>query len=69
MQTRHMKPGRKGARQGGIIELEGYVDLSNVMLVNPADNKPDRTRIESRGGERVRVFVRNGEPVPDATGV
>lgn len=68
MQTRHMKPGRKGARQGGIIEQEGYVHLSNVMLVNPADSKPDRARIESRAGKRVRVFARSGEPVPDAAG-
>jgi len=67
MQTRHMKPGRKGARQGGIIEQEGYLQVSNVMLVNPADSKPDRARVENRDGQRVRIFVRDGELVPDAT--
>jgi large subunit ribosomal protein L24 len=66
MQTQHMKPGRKGARQGGIIEQEGYVHVSNVMLVNPADDKPSRARVEVRGGRHVRVFTRGGEPVPDA---
>jgi large subunit ribosomal protein L24 len=66
MQTRHMKPGRKGARQGGIIEREGYLHASNVMLVNPADEKPGRVRIEVRDGRRVRVFARDGELVPDA---
>jgi large subunit ribosomal protein L24 len=67
MQTRHMKPGRKGARQGGIIEQEGYLHVSNVMLVNPADSKPGRARVENRDGQRVRIFVRDGELVPDAT--
>lgn len=65
MQKRHLKPGRAGAQQGGVVEDEGYIDLSNAMLVNPADNKPSRVRIEERGGKRVRVFARDGEPVPD----
>ncbi len=65
MQKRHLKPGRRGAAQGGIIEDEGYIELSNVMLVNPSDGKPSRVRIEERDGERVRVFARGGEPVPE----
>jgi large subunit ribosomal protein L24 len=66
MQKHHLKPGRKGARQGGIVEQEGYVSLSNVMLIDPSDSKPSRVRIEERDGQRVRVFVRSGEPVPEA---
>ncbi len=65
MQKRHLRPGRRGARQGGIVEQEGYVDASNVMLVNPADGKPSRLRSEERGGKRTRVFVRGGEAVAD----
>ncbi len=65
LQKRHLKPGRKGARQGGIVEQEGYVDVSNVMLVNPADGKPSRLRSEERGGKRTRVFVRGGEAVAE----
>ena len=64
MQKRHLRPGRKGARQGGIVEQEGYVDISNVMLVDPKDDKPSRIRIEERDGERVRVFSRTGNEVP-----
>jgi len=67
LQKRHLKPGRRGARQGGIVEQEGYIALSNVMLIDPSDNKPSRVRMEERGGKRVRVFVRSGEPVPDPT--
>lgn len=67
LQKRHLRPGRSGAREGGIVETEGYVDASNVMLVHPSDNKPSRIRIEDREGRRVRVFVRGGDPVPDPT--
>ena len=65
LQKRHLKPGRSGAREGGIVETEGFIDASNVMLVHPGDNKPCRVRIEERGGKRVRVFARGGEIVPE----
>jgi large subunit ribosomal protein L24 len=65
LQKRHLRPGRSGAREGGIVETEGYVDASNVMLVHPGDHKPSRIRVEERDGRRVRVFVRGGDPVPD----
>jgi len=69
LQKRHLKPGRSGAREGGIVETEGYVDASNVMLVHPGDNKPSRVRIEERDGKRLRVFARGGDPVPDPAGI
>jgi large subunit ribosomal protein L24 len=64
MQKRHLKPGRKGARAGGIIEQEGFIDVSNVMLVN-AEGQPSRVRIEERDGKRLRVFAKGGAPVPE----
>jgi large subunit ribosomal protein L24 len=68
MQKRHLKPGRKGARTGGVIEQEGYVALSNVMLVDAKSGRPSRVRMEERDGRRVRVFASSGEPVPDPAG-
>lgn len=65
MQKRHLKPGRRGARSGGILEQEGYLDASNVMLVDPQAQKPTRVRVEMREGQSVRVAVKSGEPVPD----
>ncbi len=67
VQKRHLKPGRGGARAGGIVDREGFVDASTVMLVDPSDNKPSRTRVEERDGRRVRVFVRSGGTVPEPT--
>lgn len=68
MQKRHLKPGRRGARAGGIVEQEGYVHASNVMLVDPKDQKPTRVRVEEREGRRVRVATRSGQVVPESTG-
>ncbi len=65
LQKRHLKPGRRDARAGGIIEQEGYVHPSNVMLVDPSTNKPSRTRIEESDGRRIRVFAKSGEAVPE----
>jgi large subunit ribosomal protein L24 len=65
VQKRHLKPGRRGAKTGGIVSSEGFVDGSNVMLVDPKDKKPSRVRVETREGKRLRVFVRSGEPVPE----
>jgi large subunit ribosomal protein L24 len=64
MQKRHLKPGRKGARAGGIVEQEGFIDASNVMLVT-ADGKPSRVRVQDQDGKRVRVFAKGGAPVPE----
>jgi len=69
IQKRHLRPGRSGAREGGIVEMEGYVDASNVMLVHPGDNKPSRVRVEERDGKRVRVFARGGDLVSDPAGL
>jgi len=65
IQKRHLKAGRKGTRTGGIIEQEGSIDASNVMLVDPKDNRPSRVRVEEREGKRIRVFVKSGDPVPE----
>jgi large subunit ribosomal protein L24 len=67
VQKRHLRPGRRGARTGGIIEQEGSLDISNVMLVDPSGGGPSRVRIESREGKRVRVFSKSGETVPEPT--
>ena len=49
------------------FQQEGFIDLSNVMLVDPGTHKPDRTRTELRDGQKVRVFRSSGELVPEPT--
>ena len=64
LQKRHLKPGRRAAKTGGIVELEGYIDASNVMLVDPSTGKPDRVRTAVEDDRRVRVFAKSGARVP-----
>ena len=51
-------------RLGGIVEQERPVDVSNVMLFNPATDKGDRVGIKTlEDGTRVRFFKSNNEVV------
>ena len=60
---KHQRPTSQ-QKQGGIIEKEGPISLSNVMLLDPKTNKPSRVRFEKKAdGKKVRVFVKSGEPV------
>ncbi len=60
---KHMKPTRQYT-QGGIIEKEGPIHISKVMLICPKCNKP--TRIGSKfleQGKKVRVCKRCKEVI------
>ena len=59
---RHQRPTQTAAGQqaGGVIEREGPIHLSNVMLVDPKDGKPTRVGIEIEDGKRHRVARRSG---------
>ena len=62
---RHQRPqqvaGAQRAEQvGGVIEREGPIHISNVMLLDPKDSKPTRIGIEVEDGKRFRVARRSG---------
>lgn len=56
---RHTKPSQKNP-QGGIIEKEGTIHASNVMLVDPKTNKGGRVKIVTKGDKKTRVFKKSG---------
>jgi large subunit ribosomal protein L24 len=61
MIKKHQRPTQK-VRQGGIIEREGSIHLSNVMLVDPGSDKPTRVGMKALSdGKKVRVARRSGE--------
>jgi large subunit ribosomal protein L24 len=63
MIKRHQRPTQK-IRQGGIIEREGALALSNVLLVCGRCDKPSRAGITVLAdGRRLRVCKRCGEPI------
>ncbi len=61
---RHRKAVPQMNVEGGIIEMEAWVDISNVSLVDPKTKKPTRIKYELRDGKKVRV-ARSGELIPE----
>lgn len=58
---KHVKPNPARGTQGGIVEKEAALDISNVALINPATQKADRVGYKLlEDGTKVRVFKSNG---------
>ena len=60
MVTKHTKPSA-GNPQGGIINKEAALDISNVMLV--VDGKATRVGFEVKDGKKVRVAKATGKVI------
>jgi len=65
---RHQRPRQVAGAQraetvGGVIEKEGPIHISNVMLIDPKDGKPTRIGTEIEDGKRFRVAKRSGTKV------
>jgi large subunit ribosomal protein L24 len=61
---RHQKPVPQLNREGGIVEREAWVSISNVAVVDPETGKPTRVRYEDRDGKKVRV-AKSGKVIPE----
>ncbi len=61
---KHQKGNPNAGVAGGIVEKEMPIDVSNVMLVNPANDKGDRVGFRVlEDGKKVRYFKSNGEVI------
>ena len=61
---RHTKPNPNKGQQGGIIEKESPIHISNVALYNPVTKKGDRVGFKVlEDGRKVRYYKSNGEVV------
>jgi len=68
IQKRHERPRtvrdtERAQSIGGVVDIEGPIHVSNVMLLDPQTNQPTRVRIEREGGQRRRVSVKSGKVV------
>jgi len=64
MAKKHMKANPQAGVEGGIVEKEMPLHISNVMLLNPVTQKGDRVGIKVlEDGHKVRYFKSNGEVV------
>jgi len=65
---RHTKPRtlrdtQRAQELGGIVEKEGPIHISNVMLLDPDSGEPTRVALKRQGGRRVRVAKRSGKEI------
>ena len=65
---RHTKPRtlrdtQRAQEIGGIVEMEGPIHISNVMLIDPESNEPTRVSVKREGGRRVRVAKKSGKEI------
>ena len=65
---RHVKPrsirdAQRAESVGGVVEEEGPIHISNVMLVDPKSNKPTRVGVSRENGQRTRIAKKSGEAI------
>jgi large subunit ribosomal protein L24 len=64
MVKKHVRPNPQKNIQGGIVEKEASIHVSNVALLNPMTKKADRVGFKVlENGHKVRVFKSSGEVV------
>ena len=57
MVKRHTKPNPNIGRQGGIVEKEAGIAISNIAIFNPKTQKADKVGIRVEAdGTRTRIF-------------
>ena len=67
MVTRHTKPSQTSP-EGGRIEKEAAIHISNVALIDPESKKATRIRSEiDKSGLKKRIAVRSGKEIKKQT--
>ncbi|MFY7781585.1 MAG: 50S ribosomal protein L24 [Tagaea sp.] len=61
MVKRHQRPAQ--GRQGGIVEKEAPIHVSNVALLDPKDRKPTKVGFKTVDGRKLRFARRSGEMI------
>jgi large subunit ribosomal protein L24 len=60
---RTLRDTQRAQELGGIVEKEGPIHVSNVMLIDPESNEPTRVGILREGGRRKRVSRKTGKEI------
>lgn len=62
MVKKHQKPNNEYP-QGGIVDVEAPIHVSNVMLIDPSSKKPTRVGFKVQDGKKVRVAKKTGNTI------
>lgn len=60
---KHVRPSQKQPA-GGIVDRDASIHISNVMLIDPTDERPTRVGFERHKEDWVRVSRRSGAKIP-----
>ena len=65
---RHIKPRtlrdtQRAQEVGGIVEMEGSIHVSNVMLIDPSSGEPTRVGVKREDGKRTRMARKSGKEI------
>jgi len=60
---KHTKPNPQLGVQGGIVEKEASIDVSNIAIYNPKTNKKDRVGFKDVDGKKVRIYKSSGDVI------
>ncbi len=62
MVQKHAKPSQENP-QGGILNQEAPIHVSNVLPIDPKTGEATRVGYEIRDGKKVRIAKKSGEPL------
>ncbi|MFC5713803.1 50S ribosomal protein L24 [Thalassorhabdus alkalitolerans] len=62
MVKKHAKPSQENP-QGGIMNQEAPIHVSNVMPIDPQSGEPTRVGYKVEDGKKIRVAKKSGEPL------
>ena len=60
---RTLRDTQRAQELGGIVEKEGPIHVSNVMLIDPESGEPSRVAVKREGGRRTRVAKKSGKEI------
>ena len=64
MVKKHTKPNPNAGIEGGIMEKEMPIEISNIMIFNPVSKKQDRVGFKTlESGKKVRIYKSNKEVI------
>jgi large subunit ribosomal protein L24 len=63
IRPRSLRDTQRAQEIGGIVETEGPIHVSNVMLIDPDSGEPTRVSVKREGDRRVRVAKKSGKEI------
>jgi large subunit ribosomal protein L24 len=60
---RTLRDTQRSQEVGGIVEKEGPIHVSNVMLIDPDSGEPSRVGVAREGGRRLRIAKKSGKEI------